>query len=260
MKLLRFALKSEPERIRSGIVQGGRIYETENGEGIGMHEPADVQPLIPVANCRSVRLFWRDLQPDTLVGYDGGEPEFSYANANSLIGPSQIIAPATLGEAHTVRPFLAAIVLGDAYRVAPDEADELILGLTILSVFGELSAVRKNVTLGRSSDAAMAIGPVVTTPEELEDFVIDEEFGRRYKLEAIVRVNGVERARGNCETLPITLAQAISAASQTTPLRESDIIAIGPIAEGEFAIEEEDEIQVVLEHMGAIATAIAPLT
>lgn len=53
----------------------------------------------------------------------------------------------------------------------------------------------------------------------------------------------------------MTLAQAIQSASQGAPLREGDIVAIGPLVdEPELVrIDPEDEIQVAVESLGAIS-------
>ena len=261
MKLLRFVLHDDPSQVRSGIAAAGRVYETEDGEGVGIHEAAEVRPLAPVAKCGSVRIFHRDFQPE---GVETGreDPVFFYANPNALIGPSQIVPQPDALPVISFQAYIAAVVLGDAANLEPEEADGIYLGATIMVALTSPTLWDLDRTLGRgfgrSHDAAMAIGPAITTPDELEDFVAGEEFGRRYQLATTARVNGVEVGRGDTSELSVTLAQAAAAASQTCPLREGDVIAVGPIVDftSPITLDEGDEIQVAVESLGALSIRI----
>jgi 2-keto-4-pentenoate hydratase/2-oxohepta-3-ene-1,7-dioic acid hydratase in catechol pathway len=262
VKLIRFELKAEPEKIRSGIVQAGKVYETEGGQGVGVYEAAQVRPLIPVSKTRSVRLFHQQFQPDAIQQMEMEDFRFFHINPGSLIGPSQLVPYPYWASQVSIHAYLAGIVLSDASRVELEIADDLILALTILSVVvaeDKLHLERSSgIGIGASHDIAAALGPVLTTPDELEGSVEAEEMGRKYALEAVVRVNGVERARGNTRDLPLTLAQAIACSSNGAPLREGDIVAIGPIALGvSLDIQPEDEVQVAIEDLGAIALKLS---
>lgn len=262
MKLLRFELRDEPGAARSGIVASGRVYETQGGQGVGMHEASAVRPLIPVAKSTSLRFFHSAYQPIAISPLDEEAPGYFYGNPNSLVGPSQIVPPPGFTQELSVESYVAAIVLGDAHRVDVDEADSLILGFTLLNVVVaqdvQREERRRGGGFGRSHDIAAALGPVITTPDELEDLLVDQEFGRRYGLNAVVRVNGVERGRGSTENLPLTFAQAISAASQSCPLRESDLIALGPVVDFDdpVTISEDDEVQLAVENLGTLSLKI----
>jgi 2-keto-4-pentenoate hydratase/2-oxohepta-3-ene-1,7-dioic acid hydratase in catechol pathway len=263
MKLLRFELRSEPGRARSGIVQGGRIYETENGEGVAIHEAIDVKPLIPLAHVPSVRFFHRDYQPENLSAFEAEDPVFFYGNPNALIGPSQMVFLPPFAAHLTVRGFVAAITVSDGHALTVPLAEETILGFTLmLALVGPSEEAQDRQTgrgFGRSYDIATALGPVLTTPEELEDFTLTEEFGRHFGLEAVLRVNGVERARGNTGDIPLTFAQAVSSASQSCPIRETDLFAIGPVTQSTdpIFVAEGDEIQLSVEALGTLSIKIS---
>jgi len=261
VKLLRFVLRDDPERVRSGIAAAGRVYETENGEGVGIHEAAEIRPLAPVAKCGSIRFFHRDFQAE---GVEQGRDDasFFYGNPNSLIGPSQIVPPPGTLPTLSFHPYVAAVVLGDALGLEVEEADGIYLGATLMIAIVSQTQFDLDRTLGRgfgrSYDVAMAIGPAITTPDELEDFVAAEEFGRRYQLASTARVNGVEVGRGDLSELPLTLAQAAAAASASSPLREGDIIAIGPIVDfvSPVTLDEGDEVQLAVESLGTLSVRI----
>lgn len=250
MKLIRFELLAEPGPARSGVTHAGRIYEVESGEPKGMHAAAEVRPLLPVARPGSLRFFPTGLQGN--VPYD--DPEYVYGNPNALIGPAQIIPYPTTTSSLGFEAWIACVLHSDGHRVPVETADDLILGICVLNVL----VARDAGANGRARDIACALGPVLTTPDELDGSVTDESNGRHYGLNAFARINGVERASGETESLPLTFAQAIAAASQQFPVKEGDVIALGPIIEPTEIplLDPDDEATVSIEGLGAISIRI----
>lgn len=185
---------------------------------------------------------------------DAEQLPYIYGNPGSVFGSSHSFEAPPYAPSLTFEPYLATVVAYPARRVPVDTADDLLLGLSILNLF-----VQPGVADGRGYDFATILGPVLTTSDELDDFVSDEEFGRRYRLSVVTRVNGVERSRANAEDLPITFAQALALCSEAVPVQQGDIIALGPLPawqEGDPYIEPGDEIQVAVENLGTLATKI----
>jgi len=240
------------------MVYSGKIYETDGAAPVAVHEADAVRPLAPIPHAPSLRIFRSDLQGSPF-GDDPAEPRFFYANPGCLVGASQLITYPEFVDALGFVPMVAAILVGDAYQVSTEDADDLILGVTILNMLVAKDRERAEIqagAIGSSHDFGAVIGPVITTPDELEDHVIDALRGRRLSLSAVARVNGVERLRGNLADLPFTFAEAISAASQTCTLKSGDIIALGPIATSEggpVVLGPGDEVQLAIENLGAIA-------
>lgn len=257
MKLCRFELKAEPGRIRSGMVHAGRIYETDGAEAVAVHEAAEVRPLMPISRATSLRFVRTDLQP--LAGEDEDGPRFFYGNSGALVGSSQILPFPNFAGGVTVHTYVAAVIVGHGFRVDVEDADDLILGFSLLAalVATDQEGVerRAGAGFGRSYDAGAALGPVLTTPDEMEDFLADERAGRRYGLDALLRVNGVERASGNIQNLPYTFAQAIAVASESTPIREGDVLALGPIVDLESPVflEPNDDVQLAVQNLGTLS-------
>jgi 2-keto-4-pentenoate hydratase/2-oxohepta-3-ene-1,7-dioic acid hydratase in catechol pathway len=261
VKLCRFELLAEPGVIKSGIVHNGKIYETDGTNPIAVHEAADVRPLPPVGQPSSLR-FFRFSDADLALGEDAG-PLYFYSNPGSLIGASQIVPRLDITSELDMEPYMAIVVAHAGTNIPVDQADGYILGYTILNALVmrdiERQEARSGSGPGRSRDYAMALGPVLTTPEELDEVLIDEENGRRHKLSVVTRVNTVERGRGAAEDLPYSFAQLISIASETTLLRAGDVIAAGPLVRPEetfHALSPGDEIQVAVEKLGTLATKI----
>jgi len=255
VKLFRFELKAEPGKARSGMVFNGRIYETDGAEAVGVHEPDDVRPLAPVPQAGALRFFRNQNQPFT----EEPEPAFFYGNPAAMTGASTVVnVPPHLGEL-TFEAYLAVVLVAGGYDIPVEEADDHVLGLTILIALVDRAALRTEGIFGRSHDLGIGFGPVVTTPDELDGNVVDQHFGRRYKLSATARVNSVDRTRGDAEDLPYTIAQAISAASRSCTLREGDVLALGPICDvpDDLRLEGGDEVTVAVENLGALSLKLS---
>ncbi|MGV3614256.1 MAG: fumarylacetoacetate hydrolase family protein [Fimbriimonas sp.] len=262
MKLCRFELKTSPGEVRSGMVHAGRIYETDGASAVAVHEAADVRPLAPIPHAPSVRVFRTDLQPEIVRGDDAEDPLYFYANPTVLSGASTAFPYPEWCTELSVFPAVAVALVGDVPRVEFEEADDTILGYTLMLLLVARDVERRErrfSVLGRSHDIGGVMGPVLTTPDELDEEVQDAEFGRRFELEASLRVNGVERGRGTMGDFPFTFAQAIAAASLTAPLRAGDIFAFGPVAEPDepIALDPGDQVQVAVDKLGTLTLNIA---
>lgn len=258
MKLCRFELKSAPGEIRSGIVYSGKVYETDGANPVAVHEADQIRPLSPVGLPPSVRVFRTMpglIEPDET-------PAYFYASATALIGASPIIPRPEFVSELDFEPYVVAVIATEGANVPIEAADDLVLGYSLMNVLvsRDIERYEKRVGAGpgRSFDIAIPIGPVLTTPDEMEDSVETAEFGRRFKLTAVARVNGVEKRRGDLVDLPFTFAQAISLASETAHLRTGDLIALGPIAFGDEPenLTPGDEVQLAVEHLGTLAFRI----
>ncbi len=247
--------------VRSGMVFAGKVYETDGATAIGVHEAEAIRPLAPVPTAPSLRIFRSEFQP--LRQGLTEEPHFFYGNPVALAGPSQTVTFPNFTTQVAALPMVAAVVVAPAYRVEIADADDLILGLTLICLLRapsvELGELETRGGLGRSMDLGGAIGPVITTPDELDDFLSDQTFGREYRLDAVTRVNGVERERGNVAHLHWTFAEAISHASQSCTVKEGDIFAMGPVttADEPVLLNGGDEVQIAVEQLGTLTLRLA---
>lgn len=253
-------LESSPDRVRSGIIHSGRIYETDGGNPVGVHETRDVRPLPPVGVPPSIRIFRNpELIGEEILSEDLEALRYEYSNPSALVGPNYTVPMPDFAPGMDVEVYVAAIVGEDSLGVTIDQADQLILGVTILMVFVARNIERHNGS-ARARDFLLILGPVLTTPDELDDQVIHEGFGRRYSLDAVLRVNGVEKLRGTTNDLPVSLAQAVYACSGGAPLKSGEIIAVGPLWKPESLstpIDHGDEVQVSIDNLGTLTTRIA---
>src|SRR6185312_9547795 len=131
VKLCRFEVKAEPGRVRSGMVYSGKVYETNGSEAIAVYEADQVRPLTPIPNAPTLRIFRSDLQGDLL---DAQEPLFFYSNPTSLFGTSQMLAYPEMVAEVGFECFMAAVLVSDAFQISPEQADDIVLAYTMLTL------------------------------------------------------------------------------------------------------------------------------
>jgi 2-keto-4-pentenoate hydratase/2-oxohepta-3-ene-1,7-dioic acid hydratase in catechol pathway len=262
MKLIRFDLRHDPGNVRSGIIQSGKVYETDGSAGVATHDVSEVRPLAPVKGAASLRIFDTRFQPDLFERTPEESPRYHYGNSANIFGPNQSIPFPYAATQLVAVPYLVGISLGDGFRAEPTETDGLLLGITVgLGLFDGPSVERaraSGLAYGGQMDFGFALGPAITTPDELDDYLVSEDYGRAYGLQCRIKLNGVEVASGSTETLPYTLAQAIAGASQSAPVRTTDLFAIGPVIDPLQLpnLGPGDEVTAIIETVGALSTRI----
>ncbi len=261
MKLCRFELKSSPGEIRSGIVYSGKIYETDGEQSVAVHEADAVRPLSPVGRPPSIR-FFRMSEGRLATTSEDGLPLYFHGNGSSIYGPSQSIPkPSTVAHLD-FEPYVIAVVGSDGVQVPVDNGDGYILGFSLALMVVSRDLIREEQDLktgfGRSFDIGGVIGPVITTPDDLEESITEEVPALKYGLSVVTRVNGVEVGRGHLAELPFSFAELVAAASDVGPVRSGDVLAFGPIATSPEPVflDSGDDVQVSVENLGTLSLKI----
>ncbi|MER3496157.1 MAG: hypothetical protein C4320_04750 [Armatimonadota bacterium] len=246
LKLVRFDLKAEPGSPRAGMLHNGRIYESEHGQAVAVHEAAEVRPLSPVERPPSIRLFAtgsRDEADDPL--------RFVYANPAAIVGPSQLIPLPDAFGPYSVRTYLGAVLTDSPREIDEEDADKVILGYTMVAAVALEYPARER--FGAALDFGIAVGPALITPDELAD-VFD---AGGYDLAATLRVEGVEKTTRSLLPLFPTISAAVASAARTAPLRAGDLIAIGPLFDPALTpVEAGDEVALAIERLGTLAVKL----
>lgn len=227
------------------------MYETDGVNAAGVHEWSDVRLLAPVGTPPSIRLFsplpldlsWEE--GEDLVAFD-----FQYLNPAALIGPGVSLEIPAASKAMAATPCLAAIIGSAGRGVSAIQADGLVLGLCPACSF-----YLPDQPGARSRDVGFALGPAITTPDELDDSVTEDERGRRYRFGLAFKVNSEEIEAYDLNDWPKTLAEIISFAAETATLQQGDVIAIS-LASPERPIERGDQVQVTSDKLGALTIRI----
>lgn len=261
MKLCRFELRETPGEVKSGIVYNGRVYETDGTNAIAVHEAESIRPLPPIGQPPAIRLFRTDIPQ---LG-EGEGFAYAYLNPTILSGASTLLRRPEFSTHISFLPCLGVVIGGEGADVPVESADEMILGYTLINllVARDVERLEKEWRIGpgRSHDLGAVMGPVLVTPDELEESVIEEIPSKRYSLEVLVRINGVERLRSNLSELRPSFASLISSSSESSPLHQGEVFAVGPIAwpddDQPVSISPSDEVHLVVESLGTLAMKIS---
>lgn len=238
MKFCRFELVAEAGSVRTGIAYEGRIYETDGTNAIGIHEAGDIRLLAPIGRAPSVRVF------------RSGELVFDYAHPAAMMGPNERLPMPPGAERLGYTPALAVVVASSGRAIETMIADETVLGLSLCHLFTTLRDPG-----GRALDAGYALGPALTTPDELIESSTKSEHGAIYQDEIALSRNGSELQRWQLGNIKPRPAEAIAVASETRELTEGDLLLI-PLGDADLAVDPADEIRIWGTKLGSLNVRI----
>lgn len=159
-------------------------------------------------------------------------PVFYFSNTASIITHDAQIACPVHGKWLDYELEIAAIIGKQCRDVRPDDADEVIVGYTILNDWSlrdlQIEEVKVGLGPAKGKDFATCLGPFLVTPDELED----RRSGKGYDLEMVARVNGVELSRGNWRDIHYSFGEMIARASQGVSLQPGDVLGSGTVGTG----------------------------
>jgi len=179
-----------------------------------------------------VRLLAPVLHPPSVRVFED-QRSFAFANSAAIVGPDTELGRepcnSLLQGSLALLPRLAAVV----------GAEGALGGFT---AFGDLR--RPHLSPPKDRDFALALGPVVVTPDKLEPG----------GLEAVVRVDTEERLRGRFEGFDWEAARAHAA--DGTTLRPGDLLA-GPALEAVDDLGPGSSVELEVEGIGVLSQTVA---
>lgn len=266
MKLCRFDLLSSPGTPKSGVVYAGKVYETDGTDPIAIFDAAETRLLSPVGHPPSIRFFEALPGEGDWVALSEGrsaakELSFAYLNPACVIGPMTELMPSSVSDEVSFKVCIGAVVSEPGLRIPSEQADAYILGLTLVTVFyaADLERIEKmrGHPIGRSHDIGIAVGPAITTPDELENALVQDLAGRRYSIPVTASVDGDEVARFDAEDAAITLAEAVGFASESCPIVAGDLIVVSlgsPVMDKPLIAGSE--VRITSDWLGSLANRI----
>lgn len=226
MKLCRFVLDADPSQPRSGIFHDGKVYETNGETAIGIHEPGTLRLLPPLGTPPVIRVI-ESAKSAT------GEPfvTYRYANPAGLAGPNGEIEvfgrPGSLDfEAH-----VAFVVSDSGVQIEPGEAASFVLGYCLVVFLCDADLAQEERSLGigvaRSHDLGTAVGPYLTTPDDLVEFSTgsdpsDMAWNFRIKVNETTVATGQRHGKESAHAL-------VSALSALRPIAAGEVVAMTPL-------------------------------
>jgi hypothetical protein len=172
-----------------------------------------------------VRLLAPVLHPPAVRVFED-QRSFAFANSAAIVGPEAEIPGA---EALLLLSRLAGVV----------GAEGTVGGFTAVAEWR-----RQGLAPPKDRDFALALGPVVVTPDELDPDA----------LEAVVRVEAQERLRGRFEGFDWEAARAHAAGGTT--LRPGDILA-GPALDAVGELAPGSSVELDVEGIGVLPQVVA---
>lgn len=251
VKLCRFELLNGEPGARSGLIFSGKVYETDGTTPRGMHEPHEVRLLPPVVP-PSIRIFSCNTKTEEFVS-----PTFEYLNPGNLAGPQSLITIPPESRNIQLDAYFAVISASDMLYADESDAENSILGFSLFGLLRDDAVHRKNSAA--AFDFGPFMGPVITTPDEAEDRILEMPAGAIPQYTILVKINQIEVARGDTGSLALSPNRAIAEASKTAPVRSGDIFLFGPICSTDPAhsLSVDDELTVASEGLGAITVKLS---
>ncbi|GMR25682.1 MAG: fumarylacetoacetate hydrolase family protein [Ignavibacteria bacterium] len=163
-------------------------------------------------------------------------PVFYLTNHNAIIGPGDV----KLESDHFLKldfELEAAIVIGKRGKnISVKEADSYIAGYLVMNDISarvlQMEEMKLNLGPAKGKDFATAIGPWLVTPDELESYKIETEFGSKYDLRMTAKHNDKLISDGNMKDMDWTFAEIIERASYGVELVPGDVIGSGTVGTG----------------------------
>ncbi len=255
MKLCRFELLQSPGQARSGIFHDNRLYETDGTQAIGLHELSKVRLLAPTGQPPSIREF------ENIAG----KLRYTFANPSRTLGPlGEFDVPPGWNQTDVeIRIVITAKDSGQ--QIDSAEASDFILGCSVYLRFFDVALLQEETALGVgagiSKDAPAAMGPFITTPEELEAMASNKE-KLEYQLPTTVSINGIEIVKSHYSIAP-GLSNMLVDTSRSATLNAGDLLAYPPFQKPLLRdtalgrqMQPGDSIQALIEPLGALVIKI----
>ncbi len=236
---------------------------------------SEIKLLAPLPRPRSLRLFdtfeahvatVRRQQGLTVPAAWYRAPLFSFGNHGAMIGPGETLSmPAT--EQLDFGLEVGCVIGRQGQDIAPEGALDYVAGFTILNNWVARDLERDELAAGmgfaKSRDFASSIGPVIVTPDELDEYFDDG----RLSLSTFARVNGKEYSVGDLGDMYYTWEHLIAYASRGVTLYPGDVLSSGTVARGSILelgveqvggwIEPDDTIEFEVTGLGKLRNHVS---
>ena len=165
-------------------------------------------------------------------------PVYYYSNHNSVQTSRVIEVPERLKTKLDFELEIAIIIGKDGINIDSCTADEHIMGMTIMNDFSsreiQMEEMKLNLGPAKGKDFATAVGPHITTLNELKNNSTKTLHGNIYDIELKGYVNDILISKDNLKNMYWTFAQIIERVSMGTKIFRGDYIGSGTCATGCF--------------------------
>ena len=266
------------QRIKNGLVRD-----------VMAHPFIDADLLAPVphpSSCRDGYAFRqhvaaarRNRKVDMIPEFDQ-YPIFYFTNHNSIQGPGPVLCMPDHLEKLDFELEAAIVICRPGRNIRAADADDYIGGLMIMNDMSarklQMEEMLLNLGPAKGKDFATAIGPMLVTLDELEQYVVpakDGHTGKSWNLPMSCSVNNIEVSRGNLADMDWTFAEIIERCSYGVNMYPGDVIGSGTVGTGCFLelngtgklnnpdypeqwLQEGDIVRMEIEGLGTLSNKI----
>jgi fumarylacetoacetate (FAA) hydrolase len=267
--------------INRSLLEGSSRYR-----GIPVEEVEILAPVPNPTSCRDAYAFRQHVETArrnrkvAMIPEFDQFPVFYFTNHNSITSPGEIACMPDHFNKLDFELEVAIVICKPGRNIKASEADEYIGGYMIMNDLSarelQMDEMKLNLGPAKGKDFATAIGPMLVTPDELEEFKIlpkENHTGNAYNLKMTCSVNGVPVSEGNLADMDWTFAEIIERCSYGVQLYPGDIIGSGTVGTGCFLelngtgklndpeykeqwLQEGDEVEMEIEQLGKLKNTI----
>jgi fumarylacetoacetate (FAA) hydrolase len=272
--------------VASGIYRMLADGKVPHMKGIPIEEVQVLSPVPHPTSCRDAYAFRqhvaaarRNRKVDMIPEFDQF-PIFYFTNHNSIQGPGDVVCMPDHFEKLDFELEVSIVICKPGKNIKAEDADEYIGGFMVMNDLSarrlQMEEMALNLGPAKGKDFATAVGPMLVTPDELEEFKVSAKeghTGNAYDLTMKCRVNGIEVSKGNLSDMDWTFAEIIERASYGVQLFPGDIIGSGTVGTGCFLelngtgklndpeykeqwLQEGDVVEMEIDHLGTLSNTI----
>ena len=193
-------------------------------------------------------------------------PVFYFSNTSGIRGPGDPVWAPRDSEELDFELEVGAVVDTPAIDLAPERAEEVIGGYTIVNDWSARDLQRDETTVrlgpAKGKDFATSIGPWLVTPDELADSRVPGSAGPELAMTAVVRTRDgrdVPVSHGSWASMHFTFGQLLARASADVRLRPGDLVASGTVGTGCLLEVRDETLGRYLEPGDAVTLSIEGL-
>ncbi|MEJ7674771.1 MAG: fumarylacetoacetate hydrolase family protein [Chitinophagaceae bacterium] len=230
-----------------GVERSIKNGNTSSKQGIPIDSVQILAPVPHPTSCRDGYAFRqhvasarRNRKVEMITEFDQ-YPIFYFTNHNSIQGPGEVICMPDHFEKLDFELEAAIVICKPGRNIKAEDADEYIGGFMVMNDISarrlQIEEMLLNLGPAKGKDFATSIGPMLVTPDELENFKVDckpGHTGNAYNLTMKCWVNDLQVSEGNLADMDWTFAEIIERASYGVQLYPGDIIGSGTVGTGCF--------------------------
>ena len=168
-------------------------------------------------------------------------PIFYFTNHNAIQGPGPIPCMPDHFKKLDFELEAAVVLCKKGRNVKAADADQYIGGYMIMNDMSaralQMEEMLLNLGPAKGKDFSTVIGPMLVTPDELEQYKVPAKpghTGNAYNLRMTCTVNGVQVSEGNMADMDWTFAEIIERCAYGADILPGDVIGSGTVGTGCF--------------------------